>query len=154
MQHSEDTFRNQILWFDSLQGSMVSRPSLTGDISVDVAIVGAGFTGLWSAYYLIKRDPTLRISIIEAESTGYGASGRNGGWCSSSFSGIEKYLNDPESRSKGIELQKLMFGVVDEVAEVCQREKIDCHFAKGGTVSVASNEGQLHGIVKLIELRT
>ncbi len=61
------------------------RPPLDGDLDVDVAIVGAGFTGLWTAYYLAEADPTLRIAVLEAEVAGFGASGRNGGWCSALF---------------------------------------------------------------------
>jgi hypothetical protein len=59
-----------------------SRSSLGGSIEADVAIVGAGYTGLWTAYYLAERDPSLRIVVVEAEVAGFGASGRNGGWCS------------------------------------------------------------------------
>ena len=59
-----------------------ARAPLAGDLQVDVAIVGAGYTGLWTAYYLLQRDPKLRIAILEATAVGFGASGRNGGWCS------------------------------------------------------------------------
>ena len=62
-----------------------ARPPLAGDLDVDVAIVGAGFTGLWTAYYLAEADPSLRIVVLEAEIAGFGASGRNGGWCSALF---------------------------------------------------------------------
>jgi glycine/D-amino acid oxidase-like deaminating enzyme len=63
-------------------GDLTPRPSLDGDLEVDVAIVGAGYTGLWTAYYLASADPALRIAVVEAEIAGFGASGRNGGWCS------------------------------------------------------------------------
>ena len=61
---------------------MTSRQQLPGDITADVAIVGAGYTGLWTAYYLHQIDPTLRVVVVEAEFAGFGASGRNGGWLS------------------------------------------------------------------------
>ena len=57
------------------------RAALPGDTTVDVAIVGAGFTGLWTAYSLIERDPSLRVAVLERETASFGASGRNGGWC-------------------------------------------------------------------------
>ena len=69
-------------WFHALGGLPAPRPSLPGGTDVDVAIVGAGYTGLWTAYYLKKADPALRIMILEREVAGYGASGRNGGWVS------------------------------------------------------------------------
>jgi hypothetical protein len=58
------------------------RPALPGDRDADVCIVGAGYTGLWTAYYLKKADPALRITVLEARFAGFGASGRNGGWLS------------------------------------------------------------------------
>jgi ribulose 1,5-bisphosphate synthetase/thiazole synthase len=68
------------LWWDSLTKSVQIRPSLTKDIDVDVAIIGAGYTGLWTAYYLLKKSPNIKIAILESNVAGFGASGRNGGW--------------------------------------------------------------------------
>src|SRR5437588_337599 len=78
-------YRRLSLWFDTVPGSLSPRPSLPGDLDVDVAIVGAGYTGLWTAYYLQAADPSLRIAVLEAEIAGFGASGRNGGWCSALY---------------------------------------------------------------------
>ena len=61
------------------------RASLSGDVDVDVVIVGGGFTGLWTARELLVRDRSLRVMVIEAEHCGFGASGRNGGWASALF---------------------------------------------------------------------
>ncbi|MGB9111864.1 MAG: FAD-dependent oxidoreductase, partial [Acidimicrobiales bacterium] len=69
-------------WFDTLSEPIKARPSLENDLDVDVAIVGGGYTALWSAYYLRSADPNLSVAIFEREVCGYGASGRNGGWCS------------------------------------------------------------------------
>ena len=66
-------------WFDELPSY---RPSLPGNRDADVCIVGAGYTGLWTAYYLNRADPSLRIVVLEARFAGVGASGRNGGWLS------------------------------------------------------------------------
>src|SRR4030095_11566984 len=71
-------------WHDSLEaGDTLTPPraALPGDRQVNIAVVGAGFAGLWSAYYLLKADPSLHIVVIDAETAGFGASGRNGGWC-------------------------------------------------------------------------
>ena len=58
------------------------RSALPGDREADVCIVGAGYTGLWTAYYLKQLDPSLTIAVLEARFAGFGASGRNGGWLS------------------------------------------------------------------------
>src|SRR6476469_722579 len=78
-------YRRLSLWFDQLAEPLTPRAPLTGPTDVDVAIVGAGFTGLWTAYYLQVARPDLRIAIVERESAGFGASGRNGGWCSALY---------------------------------------------------------------------
>ena len=68
------------LWWDAVP-TEPTRPPLPGDADADVCIVGAGFTGLWTAYYLKRLDPSLRVIVLEREYVGFGASGRNGGWC-------------------------------------------------------------------------
>src|SRR3954451_25232011 len=78
-------YRSRSFWLETLGDPYDPRPSLSGDISADVAIVGAGYTGLWTAYYLTEADPWLRVIVLEAETAGFGASGRNGGWCSASL---------------------------------------------------------------------
>ncbi|MFC6341007.1 FAD-dependent oxidoreductase, partial [Nocardioides hankookensis] len=73
------------LWHDTVETDWTPRAPLEGDVEADVAIVGAGFTGLWTAHYLAEADPELRVVVLEAETAGFGASGRNGGWCSALF---------------------------------------------------------------------
>ncbi|HKE64390.1 MAG TPA: FAD-binding oxidoreductase, partial [Micromonosporaceae bacterium] len=65
-------------WLDSVSDDLTPRPPLPGDTDVDVCIVGGGYTGLWTAYYLAVAQPGLRVAVLEAETAGYGASGRNG----------------------------------------------------------------------------
>ncbi len=67
-------------WYADMGLPQTRRPALSGDTSVDVAIIGAGFTGLWTAWYLMKEKPDLKVLVIEKEFAGFGASGRNGGW--------------------------------------------------------------------------
>jgi ribulose 1,5-bisphosphate synthetase/thiazole synthase len=66
-------------WLETCGEDLVPRPSLDGSTDVDVAILGAGFTGLWTAWYLLERDPSLSVAVVEQAIAGYGASGRNGG---------------------------------------------------------------------------
>ncbi|WP_442805481.1 FAD-dependent oxidoreductase [Streptomyces sp. GMR22] len=84
------------------------RPALPGDLDVDVALVGGGYTALWTAYYLNQAQPDLRIAVLEKEFAGFGASGRNGGWLSA----------EPHGRESAIALQREMFSSVDEVIRV------------------------------------
>lgn len=80
------------------------RPALPGDREVDVCIVGAGFTGLWTAYYLKTADPGVNVAIVEKEFAGFGASGRNGGWLFGGFGwSREKYLaSGPRAFSRAV----------------------------------------------------
>ncbi len=124
-------------WFDSLDAVPEPETPAAMPAQVDVAIVGGGFTGLWTAYYLKCLEPSLDIAVLEAITLGFGASGRNGGWCMGMASGVDDLLEDPAQRDAGVRLTRAMMKTVDEVARVCQAENIDCHYAKGGTLSVA-----------------
>lgn len=124
---------------------MPGRAPLAEDAQVDVAIVGAGYTGLWAAYYLSEADPGLRIRVLEAEVAGFGASGRNGGWCSALFpASLPTLAGLPgSSRSAALDQHRAMRAGIDEVGRVVEREGIDAHFAKGGSISLARNRAQL-----------
>ncbi|RVC79449.1 FAD-dependent oxidoreductase, partial [Mesorhizobium sp. M4A.F.Ca.ET.022.05.2.1] len=100
-------------WYADIGGVPAPRPPLPGDIEADVAIVGAGYTGLWTAYYLKKARPSLRIALIEREFAGFGASGRNGGWLSGGFTwSREKYLKTSTRRGVSA-MQAAMAGFGD-----------------------------------------
>lgn len=107
-------------------------------------MVGAGFTGLWTAYYLLRADPTLRVVVLEAEVAGFGASGRNGGWCSALFpASLDKLAALPGSSSQAaLALAAAMRDSVDEVGRVTALEGIDADYHKGGTVVVARSAAQ------------
>ncbi|MBR7824882.1 FAD-dependent oxidoreductase [Actinospica sp. MGRD01-02] len=131
-------------WHDSLPQPVTPRPPLPGDSEADVVIVGAGYTGLWTAYYLKKADPGCRVIVLESEYAGFGASGRNGGWCSALFpSSLSKVAKVAGSRDAAIALQRTLNETVDEVGAVTKAEGIDCHYAKGGTIILARTPVQL-----------
>jgi glycine/D-amino acid oxidase-like deaminating enzyme len=139
-------YRSLSLWFDQLAASGSSlepRPGLEGDTQVDVCIVGGGLTGLWTAYYLLRADPSLRVLVVEKEIAGFGASGRNGGWCSALFPVSTPGLARRYGRGPALAMRRAMNATVDEVGRVTTAEGIDCHFAKGGTLTLARNEVQL-----------
>ncbi len=136
-------YRQLSLWFDQLPGDLTARPPLPGPTTADVAIVGAGFTGLWTAYYLQALDPTLSIVLLEAEIAGFGASGRNGGWYSALYPvGIDT-LAAEAGRDAAVAQYRAMQGAVDEVVKVAAAEGIDADIAVGGTVVVARTPTQL-----------
>jgi glycine/D-amino acid oxidase-like deaminating enzyme len=125
------------LWTDTL-GRVASRPPLPGSLDADVAIVGAGYTGLWTAYSLLQRDPTLRVVVCESEHVGFGASGRNGGWCSSFFAGSRAQTVRQHGRDAVVAMQRAMFDTLDEIEQAIGAEGIDCDWQRGGTLEVAN----------------
>ena len=136
-------YRTLSLWLDNCGDDLTPRPSLPGDRDADVCIVGAGYTGLWTAYYLLRTDPSLRVVVLEKEIAGYGASGRNGGWCSALFAAPRGKLARVGGRGAALAMQRAMFDTVDEVGEVVGAEGIDAHFAKGGTISAATTRAHV-----------
>lgn len=133
-------------WLETAGDDLTPRPSLGGSIDVDVAILGAGYTGLWTAYYLLKRSPDLRIALVERDIAGYGASGRNGGWCSSGFPLTAAMLHRRYGREAARALQIAMWDAVDEVGRVCAAEDIDAQYVKGGSLRIARGKGQVPAI--------
>lgn len=129
-------------WWQS-HGQPARRPSLPGRTEADVCIVGAGYTGLWTAYYLKRADPGLRVVVLEANFAGFGASGRNGGWVTASLPGSRaRYARAGTGRTGVRELERRLRETVDEVARVCADEGIDASLVKGGTLSVATSPAQ------------
>jgi glycine/D-amino acid oxidase-like deaminating enzyme len=130
-------------WWRSIGGAPPARAPLAGDCEVDVAIVGAGYTGLWTAYYLKRAEPSLRIVVLERDFAGFGASGRNGGWVSGFFSGPARVYERRGGPGSYAALQRAMFDTVDELARVVELEQIDAELIRGGHLGVALNAAQL-----------
>jgi glycine/D-amino acid oxidase-like deaminating enzyme len=122
---------------DQLDEPLLARPALEQDLDIDVAIIGAGYTGLWTAYYLKRQAPDLNIAIIEAQTAGFGASGRNGGWLMGNLLGEDRLLAglSPEQRRASYDL---LHAIPDEVEIVLEREGIDCDYRKGGALYCAA----------------
>jgi glycine/D-amino acid oxidase-like deaminating enzyme len=129
-------------WLETAGDDLTPRPALERSIEVDVAILGGGYSGLWTAYYLLRANPALKLAILEKEIVGFGASGRNGGWCSSKFPVTPAMLERRYGRDAARALMLAMNTSVDEVARVCQEEGIDAQFHKGGILTLA--RGQHH----------
>ena len=130
------------LWRDAAINDAAPREKLSSDIETDVAIIGAGFSGLWTAYYLKKLMPNSRIVIIDANEVGFGASGRNGGWCSGFMPNSIDELAELHGREAAIEMYRQSFATLDEIESVLVTENIDCDFHRGGTICGATNSVQ------------
>jgi glycine/D-amino acid oxidase-like deaminating enzyme len=130
-------------WLETSGDDLTPRPELVRSTEVDVVILGAGYTGLWTAYYLLKTNPGLKVAVVEKEIAGFGASGRNGGWCSSKFPVTPAMLEHRYSRDAARALMLAMNGAVEEIARVCEEERIDAHFHKGGILTLARGEHHL-----------
>ena len=118
------------------------RPPLPGDLTADVAIAGAGYTGLWTAYYLKRARPDLEIVVLERDVAGFGASGRNGGWLSDHFSTPLAAMERSHGRAGVLALRQAMRDSIDEVLAVCREEGIDADVVKSGILSVARGPAQ------------
>lgn len=138
-------------WYADIGGVPAYRAGLPGDRDADVCIVGAGFTGLWTAYYLKKADPSLRIMVIEKEFAGFGASGRNGGALTGGFAWSREVYQKSSSREAVIDFSKALAGTVDEVIAVCEAEGIDADICRNDWIKVATSAAQWHRLQQTYE---
>ncbi len=130
---------NKPLWF----APSPLRERLDGAVQADVVIVGAGYTGLWTAYYLLKSDPSLRVVLLEKNEVGFGASGRNGGWASAIFPISLHRVEQLYSHNAALHLQAAMNETVDEIGRVLALEGVDADYAKQGFLSLARSKPQM-----------
>jgi glycine/D-amino acid oxidase-like deaminating enzyme len=130
-------YRTYSFWLEHSGDDLTPRPALDDSTEVDVAILGAGFTGLWTAYHLLRRDPTLNVLVVEKEIAGFGASGRNGGWCCADFPAGIPHLIEHYGRDAARAVYLAMMDSVDNVGAVCAEEGIDAHYEKSGELDIA-----------------
>lgn len=129
------------LWAEDASPITVAPSNEVPD-SAEVVIVGAGYTGLWTAYHLLESDPSLDVVVLEAEHVGFGASGRNGGWVSALYpvsgSTLASRHGESATRSMLAALQETVLDIGDVVAQ----ERIDCGYVRGGTLALARSSAQ------------
>ncbi|KAB2348832.1 NAD(P)/FAD-dependent oxidoreductase [Actinomadura rudentiformis] len=147
---SDDHVNGEVSYWFREGGVPTPGSHLSGARACDVCIVGAGYTGLWTAYYLKRARPDLHIVVLEKEFAGFGASGRNGGWVVGELAGSREGYARRHGREATVALQRAMFDAVDEVVRVAAKEGIDADVVKGGVLTVARNEAQRARLTALV----
>jgi len=145
-------YRRESLWLDLVEESLDPLPSLEDELQADVVIVGAGFAGLWSAYFLKQKAPDVNVVIVEKEIAGFGASGRNGGACSAWWEDIFPWLKDPRTREAAVRFQRRLIETVSRIGDIAEAEGIDCHFSHEGLIVTAANEREVAQFSKAVHV--
>jgi glycine/D-amino acid oxidase-like deaminating enzyme len=129
----------------------VPSDPLAGDVQVDVAIVGGGFTGLWTAYLLLKQDPNLRVAVLEANAVGYGASGRNGGFAMTlvhrTLSQLAQHVGDAEARKVYLAAKQ----AIEHLNKTVETESIACDLQPNGLIVVSDSPPQDRVVEREVE---
>ena len=140
------SYESYSYWLENAGETLTPRARLSGSQEVDVAILGGGYSGLWTAYYLLHAQPSLKVAIVEREIVGYGGSGRNGGWCSPRFpvsAGLLRKRHGAEAARAQLIAAR---AAAEEIRRVCEVEGIDAQYRAGGTLTLARSEYQLRSI--------
>ena len=130
-------------WWATLDPTPPSRPALDGDRDVDVCVVGGGFTGLWAALSLVRRDPALRVAVLERDVPGAGASGRNGGWASALYPTPLEAVAGQHGHDAAVALRAALRHAVTGLYDEAAAEGIEFDYARGGTVTMARSPLQV-----------
>ena len=133
-------------WLETAGELLTPRARMKGPQDVDVAILGGGYSGLWTAYYLLRQQPSLRVAVIEKDIVGFGGSGRNGGWCSPRFPVSAGLLEKRYGIATARALMQAVEASSSEIAAFGERESLDIQYRTGGTLTLARSTDQLQAI--------
>ena len=142
----------QLYWLDEDPLEPEPNPTLIGDVTTDLCIVGAGYTGLWTALLAKEQNPEREVVVVEQRETGAGASGRNGGFCNSSLThgftnGYSRFKDEMQI------IERLGRENMDGIEEAITRYGIDCGWERTGELRVAVEEWQKEGFAEEAALR-
>ena len=134
------------LWLEEC-GPVSPRAALEEQVHAETVIIGAGYTGLWTAYYLLKESPGMKVVILESEVAGFGASGRNGGWCNATMAGLSvSGMEKKWGAAATIAIIRELRGTLDEISLVMDRENIDADLVREGVLRVAIGKHEIPAI--------
>ena len=141
VEHALAASRQGVFWLDDL-GPRARHDALVGDTTADLLVVGGGYTGLWTALRALERDPSLRVTVVEAKTIGWAASGRNGGFVEASLThgaenGTRRWPDEME------QLERLGVENLDGIEATVERYGLDCDFERTGYLSVAVEPHQV-----------
>lgn len=129
------------LWLQEIAAELDPTPALKGELEVDVAIVGGGFVGLWTALRLLELQPGCQVAILERDICGGGASGRNGGFVMSWWPKISS-LAAQCGKEEALRLARASAAAIGEIGEFCTTHRIDAHFRRNGWLWTATSDAQ------------
>lgn len=130
-------------WMQQAEPSACASNPLLGDMTADIAIIGGGFVGLWTALTIKEHEPDCRVVILEQDICGGGASGRNGGLVMSWWPKIQS-LTSFCSTEQALFLGKSAEGAITELGEFCQRYNIEAAFRQSGWLWTATCEAHVN----------
>lgn len=147
--HSLEHTAHSVFWIDDLPaGAKAPRPKLTGERVAELAIVGGGYTGLWTAVLAKRRNPDAHVVLVEAKTIGWAASGRNGGFCEASLThgrenGLARWPNEL------IALDRLGLENLDAIEAAEAEFGMDFEFERNGSLDVAVEPHQVEWLHEL-----
>jgi glycine/D-amino acid oxidase-like deaminating enzyme len=133
-------------------GDYAPSPPLSGSVEADVAIVGGGFTGIATAYWLLEAEPSSKVVVLESEVVGYGASGRNGSFAMTVVGLGLDILAKLKGREFALAAHRYMERAVDTVGELVDKEGLDCDYIRPGFLRMATTPAYVKRIQKEVEL--
>lgn len=135
--HDAATHASISFWLETAGDDLTPRPALHGEVEADVVVIGAGFSGLWTAREILLRAPETKVIVLEAEIAGFGASGRNGAWLVGGIAVTTSTLARRTSPERARAVVHAMRDTVDQVLRAAEEEQLDIHARRAGVLRVA-----------------
>lgn len=133
--------KNVVYWQET--ESVERQPPLRESLDCDVCIVGGGFTGLWTAYFLKEAEPALDIRIVEAKYSGYGASGRADGFATPTIGKDIQALVKQFGTQRALEASQAVGRSILEIGRFARRNKVDAEYEANDYLMVATDKAQI-----------
>jgi len=140
-QPQESHYRTRSFWHE-VAPPYEPGPPLEGERRVDIAIIGGGYTGLWTAYHLKTEQPSLEVAVLEQEVAGYGASGRNGGFAMTLLGRSLDDLKQQFGAAEALEAHKAVVAAIDGIGQFARDNNVDCDYEKNGIITVSTTPWQ------------